>query len=523
MANRCGVAGRLGGRSGLRARGAVLIAALLALAVAAPDAMAWHGTLIVRKVNIGGPPADTFSFSLTKSPNAYLDVWNPAARTFELTGAPSAAGPFTEGATQTTFAGLWAGYEAGFNNWVTYKVTEAAQPGYTTTAGCSIEAGGLATTPAWTAVTTTTPGGDTSVATSVRFVPPSTAYTTTCTFTNVRKSDITLVKHFTGPSDPTDLATLGIDDQVKAGVGDGGSIGPVDVPGDSQHTISESGIDQSAYETTFDDCGLSGAGAPSGTGLTRTLTVPTGRHVVCNVTNRRLSGKLTLAKALRPAGAGEFNLMLDGANVTVAGSADDVTFGNGDQSDPLVVPTGNHVVAESVATAGQALTDYTTSLTCVNRAAQDASVPVEAGRVVAVHDGDDVLCTFSNVKLPGSGVEPVPPTSGSTSTGGGETTPVGSSRIVGPSGCVARAHATVGVRGHGIASVAFSIRGRRVRTVTRRDANGAFSLVVSTRTLPRGPTIVVARVTFRGGARPQTLQLQLSRCGARSVRPLFTG
>jgi len=59
--------------------------------------------------------------------------------------------------------------------------------------------------------------------------------------------------------------------------------------------------------------------------------------------------------------------------------------------------------------------------------------------------------------------------------------------------------------------------------VRTRDANGVYALVVRTRTLPRGATIVVARVTFRGAARPRTLRLRLSRCATRSVRPTFTG
>jgi len=419
-------------------RAVVVVSVLVALGVAAPGALGWQGKLVVRKVNIGGPAADSFSFSLTKNPNAYVDVWDPAAQEFTLTGAPSAGGPFTEGATQKTFDGLWAGQDVGFNHWVDYTVTEAAKPGYTTSAACSIDDGGLWTTVnqatsqygQWSATTTTTSTGATAATTSVRWWNDQ-PYTTTCTFTNV-------------------------------------------------------------YHRT-----------PSAT--------------------------ITLAKVVQPAGAGEFNLTLDGANTTVAGSAGDVTFGNGDQSGANVVAPGDHVVAERAATPGQALTDYTASLACVNRAAQGAAVPVGAGGTIAVHDGDDVLCTFTNVKLPGSGVGPVPPSSGGSSstsgggTTGGGTTPGRSSHIVGPSACLSRAEVTVGVRGHGITSVAFSINGRHLRTVTTRNGNGIYALVVRTRTLPRGATIVVARVTFRGSARTRTLRLRLSRCAARSVRPTFTG
>ena len=307
-------------------RAVVGVSAVVALGVAAPAAMGWQGNLVVRKVNVGGPAGDTFAFSLTKDPNAYVDVWDPATREFTLTGAPSAAGPFTEGATQKTFDGLWAGQDVDFQHWVDYTVTEAAKPGYTTSAACSIDDADLWTTAnpttaqygQWTSGTTTTQAGDTAVTTSVRWW----------------------------------------------------------------------------------------SGMPSTT-----------------------------------------------------------------------------------------------------------------------------TCTFTNTKIPASGVAPVPPTGGgassttgggASSTTGGGTTPGRSSHIVGPSSCLSRAHATVGVRGHGISSVGYSIGGRHVRTVRTRNGNGVYALVVRTRTLPRGATIVVARVTFRGGAH-RTLRLRLSRCGVRGVRPEFTG
>ncbi len=309
-------------------------------------------------------------------------------------------------------------------------MTETAKPGYTTSAGCSIDDGGMqqrtATSGGGRSTTTRTPEGDTAVTTSVRWWSDM-PYTTTCTFTNVY--------------------------------------------------------------------------------------------------HRPPTGTVTLAKVLQPAGAGQFNLTLDGANTTVAGSAGDVTFGDGDQSDATVVPAGDHVVGERAATPGQALSDYTASLACVNRAAQSAAVPVQAGGTIAVHDGDDVLCTFTNTKLPGIGrrARPAehrrrrparaaagrPRATRRTSSG---RRPAWRARVR-PSGC-----AVTGSRASRSRS-----NGRHLRTVRTRDANGVYALVVRTRTLPRGATIVVARVTFRGSTRQRTLRLRLSRCGARSVRPTFTG
>jgi len=520
------------GRTGHGVRVLVLAAALLVVAVAAPAASAWQGNLIVRKVNVGGPASDTFAFTLTKDPNQYVDVWNPAAQTFTLTGAPGPGGPFTEGSTQKTFANLWAGYDVPeFQNWVTYTITEAAKHGYTTSAACTIDGAGLWTTGnsttatygPWTWTQSTTPGGDTAVSTSVRWLNNIT-YTTTCTFTNTYRGTITLVKHFTGPFSSTDRATLAIDDTVKPGVGDGGSIGPIEVPGNTQHAISESGVDQSLYETTFDDCGLSGANAPTGSGLTRTLTVPAGQDVVCNVTNRRRSGQITLRKSLTPAGAGQFNLTLDGTPVAVAGSNGNTAFGNGDQSAPSVVASGSHVIAERTATAGQSLSDYTASVACVNRAAGGAAVPVQSDGTVAMGDGADLLCTFTNAKKAGGGVSPGGGAGGGgSSTSQGGSTPGRSAHVVGPSSCLSRARVTVGVRGHGIKSVSFRLAGKHVKTVSTRDKNGVYALVVRTGSLPHGATLVVASVTFRSGGGHRTLRLRLSRCATRSVTPKFTG
>jgi hypothetical protein len=64
--------------------------------------------------------------------------------------------------------------------------------------------------------------------------------------------------------------------------------------------------------------------------------------------------------------------------------------------------------------------------------------------------------------------------------------------------------------------IAFSVEGRRVASVV--VPAGQRSVTVS---LPVGA--VSARVTFRNGASPRTRHARTRRCGARTVRPQFTG
>ena len=213
------------------AAGSVLLLGALALA---PSAPAWNGNLEVRKVNVGGPATDTFTFKVESGaygqPNFTLvpasdysgAPWGAKAKPdnpFTLVGAPSAAGPFVRtGASPNSaqFTGLESGGQTAaaapaVRDWRRFRITETSKPAnYTTSAACTIAnaASGAAWAGldqawgAWTATPTTAGGGD-GVETTVRFLPDTVAtadrgpWTVTCTFTNT----------YTGPTPPTTPTT----------------------------------------------------------------------------------------------------------------------------------------------------------------------------------------------------------------------------------------------------------------------------------------------------------------------------
>ena len=70
----------------------------------------------------------------------------------------------------------------------------------------------------------------------------------------------------------------------------------------------------------------------------------------------------------------------------------------------------------------------------------------------------------------------------------------------------------------------FFVRGHKVRTVTKADRNGRFTLTLRTASLRRGANSVRARVEFTAASHTRTrnLRITVTRC-ARAVRPQFTG
>jgi hypothetical protein len=94
----------------------------------------------------------------------------------------------------------------------------------------------------------------------------------------------------------------------------------------------------------------------------------------------------------------------------------------------------------------------------------------------------------------------------------------------GPGGCVRRAF-NVAVAGTNIRYVDFSLDGRFLRRVTRRDASGFYRATISLRGLARTTHRVSARVVFRAGSRPltRTLPVGFRLCPRAVSRPAFTG
>lgn len=455
---------------------AVAACALLALA---PSASAWWGDIEVRKVNVGGPASDTFTFKV-EARRAAAPAWTLLPATdytglpfgakaepdnpFVLHGAPSAAGPFTRiGAAPTAarFADIDAAGEAALpppalRDWRGVRVTETATPpGYRTTSTCGVTniASGAAWTPAldaawgpW-AATPTTAGGGPGIETTLRWLPAELTvapehrgpWVVTCTFTNTYRARVKVLKRFVAPVN----------------------------------------------------------------------------------------------------GQQRVDITVGGADVDTSGGAE--SFADGDASDWIAVDGGSDVALTERGAAGTVMTDYDATLECRSGSdgAYGAWVVVPggtSGTLTGVQPGRDYECRFTNTgRPPGGGVATGTPTpgGGTVTPSGGTTTPSGTpvprratARAIGNAGCITSRYATADVRGRGIASVAFRINGKRRTQLTAPNVAGMFRLRVAASSLPPGASRVTAYVRFQAGTgvAPKLLTLAWSRCPRRTgAPPRYTG
>jgi hypothetical protein len=101
----------------------------------------------------------------------------------------------------------------------------------------------------------------------------------------------------------------------------------------------------------------------------------------------------------------------------------------------------------------------------------------------------------------------------------------GTAALRGPSACPRTRAVSATVTGRQIRRVTFLVGGRKVRTVTRADSRGRWTLRLETSALRRGANRVEARVEFTTASqtRARSLRIDITRCAARVVRPQFTG
>jgi hypothetical protein len=106
----------------------------------------------------------------------------------------------------------------------------------------------------------------------------------------------------------------------------------------------------------------------------------------------------------------------------------------------------------------------------------------------------------------------------------GERITPGRARLLGPTGCTARAfHARI--RGVKVARVVFRLDGRRIKTLTRKNFRGTYAVRIDPRHLRVGVHRLVATVTFQRGSatRAKTFRLAFQRCPRALRAPQFTG
>jgi hypothetical protein len=491
--------------------------AIAMLAVVAQSAFAWHGNLVVRKVNIGGPANDVFSFKLEKTPNAYQDVWKNA-KTFDLFGASSTSGPWIErtgsgpspaGANQETFSSLWAGQGSGFNDWVKYTVTETGSSpssltDYTTSASCSIDGGDT-----WTGKNTTTGqygkwsyttgvnGGKTFVTTTVRWLNNK-AYTTTCTFVNRYRARVRVKKTFDDPitAQPSITALINGTPRARANA-DGTPVSPTDTTLENGQfseyvnvPMGESGPQSpvTVGETDGD------AGDPPASAYTTTISCGKG----ISTTFDSQTGRWTLGgiKPGQDVTCTLHNVRKPECTPPATGTPPNCT------PPPACIPPATGTPPNC--TPPPACTPPATG-TPPNCTPPPACIPPATGT--------PPNCT----PPPVSGVLPQTPTSG--------TTPRGTARLRGTVGCATAQYANAYITGSQIRRVTFYVNGKKVKTVSKPDAVRRYLLRYTVKPLKIGSYKVRARVEFTPASRTsaKTFNLQFSRCAPRGVLPTFTG
>jgi hypothetical protein len=100
----------------------------------------------------------------------------------------------------------------------------------------------------------------------------------------------------------------------------------------------------------------------------------------------------------------------------------------------------------------------------------------------------------------------------------------GAAKLLGPTGCVARAF-NARVRGTKIAKVVFFLDGKKKATITKPNKKGLFQLRVNPKRLRIGIHRLVANITFQSGSgtKPKTIRLSFQRCAKKLAAPRFTG
>lgn len=246
-----------------------------------------------------------------------------------------------------------------------------------------------------------------------------------CTFTNARKvGKIELVKDFDANSPSSARADLSIKQGgnlisggFKDDAADGQGTGELTVPTGS-YDISEAaglGTDLADYNTTVQcvreetnpDTVLSLSGIATDN-RAATVAVGDGHDVKCTFTNARKVGKIQLVKDFvgAPSSARADLFIKQGGTTISGGFANDVADGGG--TAELTVPTGSYDISELAGHLNGTetdLADYVTSVTCV-REETDPDTALTLSNVstnnrsatVAVGDGQDVKCTFTNTR-----------------------------------------------------------------------------------------------------------------------------
>ena len=140
----------------------------------------------------------------------------------------------------------------------------------------------------------------------------------------------------------------------------------------------------------------------SGTASPWSLSLASGRDVICTITNTRKKGSVKLVKDIVPVDEqlgdpGKFDLTIDGQGSYGATKSD---AGDGD-SVTATVPTGDVDLSE-VAGTNTSLSDYTSTYSCSAPGHTDVTGSGIAISDLAVASGDSWVCTITNTRKKGT-------------------------------------------------------------------------------------------------------------------------
>jgi hypothetical protein len=164
--------------------------------------------------------------------------------------------------------------------------------------------------------------------------------------------------------------------------------------------------------------------------------------------------------------------------------------------------------------------------------ASEVSVNLAAGTVnLKMSYNEWAICWFTNTATatPGSPAAPAG-SSGQTAPSpqiqvSPEVVRPGSAVLHGPNGCPDTNAVAATVTGKRIVKVTFYVDHKKVKTLTKPNKGGGWSLSVNMRQIAYGSHRVEAKVEFAksSGTKAKTLRLSFNRCGANNVKPQFTG
>jgi hypothetical protein len=170
--------------------------------------------------------------------------------------------------------------------------------------------------------------------------------------------------------------------------------------------------------------------------------------------------------------------------------------------------------------------------------ASEVSVNLAAGTVnLKMNYNEWAICWFTNTATATPGSPPGSPTTPGTPGSSGQSTPSpqiqvspeivrpGSATLRGPNGCPDTNAVAATVNGKRIVKVTFYVDNKKVKTLTKPNKGGGWSLSVNMRQIAYGSHRVEAKVEFAksSGTKTKTLRLSFNRCNASNVRPKFTG